>query len=123
MANEITITLAMERRHATNLSDTHAFPNLRKQYNQTGVGQDDRKHSIGTTEESITLTDVSTNGFVLMHNLDTTNYVQWGFATGVYGGRMKAGETAGPFRLEPGATLYLKANTAACRVRVIAYED
>jgi len=123
MANEITITLAMERRHATNLSDTHVFPNLRKQYTQTGVGQDDRKHSIGTTEESITLTDVSTNGFVLLHNLDTTNYVQWGFATGVYGGRMKAGETAGPFRLEPGATLYLKANTAACRVRVIAYED
>ena len=123
MANEITITLAMERRHATNLSDTHVFPNLRKQYTQTGVGQDDRKHSIGTTEESITLTDVSTNGFVLLHNLDSTNYVQWGFATGVYGGRMKAGETAGPFRLEPGATLYLKANTAACRVRVIAYED
>jgi len=123
MANEITITLAMERRHATNLSDTHTFPNLRKQYTQTGVGQDDRKHSIGTTEESITLTDVTTNGFVLLHNLDTTNYVQWGFATGVYGGRMKAGETAGPFRLEPGATLYLKANTAACRVRVIAYED
>jgi hypothetical protein len=123
MANEITITLAMERRHATNLSDTHVFPSLRKQYNQAGVGQDDRKHSIGTTEESITLTDVTTNGFVLLHNLDTTNYVQWGFATGVYGGRMKAGETAGPFRLEPGATLYLKANTAACRVRVIAYED
>ena len=123
MANEITITLAMERRHATNLSDTHTFPNLRKQYTQTGVGQDDRKHSIGTTEESITLTDVTTNGFVLLHNLDTTNYVQWGFATGVYGGRLKAGETAGPFRLEPGATLYLKANTAACRVRVIAYED
>jgi hypothetical protein len=123
MANEITITLAMERRHATNLSDTHVFPNLRKQYNQTGVGQDDRKHSIGTTEESITLTDVTTNGFVLLHNLDTTNYVQWGYATGVYGGRMRAGETAGPFRLEPGATLYLRANTAACRVRVIAYED
>ena len=123
MANEITITLAMERRHATNLSDTHTFPSLRKQYNQTGVGQDDRKHSIGTAEESITLTDVTTNGFVLLHNLDTANYVQWGFAAGVYGGRMKAGETAGPYRLEPGATLYLKANTAACRVRVIAYED
>jgi hypothetical protein len=123
MANEITITLAMDRRHATNTSDTHVFPNLRKQYSQTGTGQDDRKHTIGTTEESITLTDISTNGFVLMQNLDTTNYVQWGFATGVYGGRMKAGETAGPFRMEPGATLYLKANTASCRVRVIAYED
>lgn len=112
----------MSRQHATNTTDAHTFNLLRKQYDQSGVGQDDRKHSIGTTEESITFTDISTNGWVLMQNLDTTNYVQWGFASGVYGGRMKAGELAGPFRMESGATLYLKANTAACRVRVIHYE-
>ena len=73
MANEITITLAMERRHATNTADSHTFPALRKQYDQSGTGQDDRKHTIGTTEESITFTDISTNGFVLLQNLDTTN--------------------------------------------------
>jgi hypothetical protein len=123
MANEITITLDMSRRHATNTADSHTWPALRKQYNQTGVGQDDRKHSIGTAEESITFTDITTNGFVLLQNLDTTNYVQWGFSTGVYGGRMRAGETAGPFRMEPGATLFLKSNTAACRVRAVHYED
>jgi len=123
VANEITITLEMSRRHATNTADTHIFPALRKQYDQSATGQDDRKHSIGTVEESITFTDITTNGFVLMQNLDTTNYVQWGFAAGVYGGRLKAGETAGPWRLEPGATLYLKANTAACRVRIIHYEN
>lgn len=123
MADEITIQIAMSRRHATNTTDTHQFPTLRNTYDQSATGQDDRKHLIGTTEESITFTDISTNGFVLMQNLDTTNYVQWGYATGVYGGRMRAGELAGPFRLEPGATLYLKANTAACRVRIIHYED
>jgi hypothetical protein len=123
MANEITLTVAMERRHATNTGDTHVFPSFRKQYDQSATGQDDRKHTIGTTEESISFTDISTNGFMLMQNLDTTNYVQWGFSTGVYGGRIKAGETAGPFRAEPGATLYLKANAASCRVRIIHYEN
>lgn len=123
MSEEITIQVSMQRQHATVTADNHTFPPLRKQYTQTGSGCDDRKHSIGTSEESITFTDIATNGFVLLHNTDSTNYVQWGFATGVYGGRMKAGELAGPFRLEPGATLYLKSNTAACKVRVIHYED
>ncbi len=123
MSEEITIQVSMQRQHATNTADSHTFPALRKQYTQTGNGCDDRKHTIGTTEESITFTDIATNGVLLLQNTDLTNYVQWGFATGVYGGRMKAGELAGPFRLEPGATLYLKANTAACKVRAIHYED
>jgi hypothetical protein len=122
MANEITITTQLSRRHATATSDTHDTQLLMKRFDQSGVGCDDRKHSIGTAEESITFTDIATNGFVWMHNLDTTNYVQWGFSTGVYGGRLKASHTAGPFFVEPGATLYLKANTAACRVRIVHYE-
>ena len=77
--------------------------------------------TIGTTEESYAFPELSTDGWMLMQNLDATNYVQWGFATGVYGGRMRAGETA-LFRLEPGITLYLKANTAACKVLIYALE-
>lgn len=79
--------------------------------------------SIGTTEESEAFSELSTLGYVLMHNLDDTNYVQWGFATGVYGGRMGPGEMAGPFRLEPSTTIYLKANAAACKVMIAALED
>jgi hypothetical protein len=82
----------------------------------TSYGSDDRFHSIGTTEESITFTDISVNGWVKLENTDATNYVQVGFSTGVYGIRLKAGFSA-VFFLEPGATIYLKANTAACRVR------
>lgn len=122
MANEITLQLAMERRHATNTGDTHFVPARRYQIDQAGVGQDDRKHTIGTTEESITFTDIATNGVVFMENMDTTNFVEWGYSTGVYGGRMLAGEPAGPFRLNTGASLYMKADTAACRVRVVHYE-
>jgi len=82
----------------------------------TTYGSDDRFHSIGTTEESITFTDISVNGWVKLVNEDATNYVQVGFSTGVYGIRLKPGFFA-EFFLEPGATIYLKANTAACRVR------
>tara|TARA_R110000868_G_scaffold77187_2_gene221310 strand:+ start:43 stop:426 length:384 start_codon:yes stop_codon:yes gene_type:complete len=127
MANEITITYGMSRKHATNTLDTHDVTvggaPVRKTITQTGVGQYDVKPSIGTSEETITFTDIATNGWCVMINLDTTNYVEWGFSTGVYGGRMRATEPVGPFRVNAGATLYLKANTGACRVRVIMYED
>jgi hypothetical protein len=125
MANEITITYGMSRQHATNALDNHqvsAAP-VRKQFTQTGVGQFDVKPSIGTSEESITFTDIATNGWAMFTNMDTTNYVEWGFSTGVYGGKMKAQESAGPFRVNAGATIYLKANSAACRVRIVMYED
>jgi len=93
-------------------------------YDQTGDGSYSNVHNIGTTEESVAaFGDVSTFGWCYLRNLDTTNYVQWGFATTDYGGRMEAGEPAGPFRLEPGITLYLKANTAACNVRIAVFED
>lgn len=122
MANEITIQTGMSRRHATNSKDQHSIQLERYSYDQSSTGQDDRKHSVATSEGSITFTGITTNGWVRMMNLDTTNFVQWGFSTGVYGGRMKAGQSAGPFFLEPGATLYLKADTAACKVRITHYE-
>ena len=79
--------------------------------------------TIGITEESETFSELSVLGWLIMRNLDPTNFVEWGFSTGVYGGRMEPGESAGPFRLKPGTTLYLKADTAPCRVLVYALED
>lgn len=79
--------------------------------------------TIGTTEEPFTFGELATLGFVIMRNLDPTNYVEWGFSTGVYGGKMKPNEPAGPFRLKPGSTLYLKANTAACKILLYAIND
>lgn len=73
---------------------------------------------IGTSEEAITFTDITTEGWLFMKNLDATNYVQWGPTTGgamVVMGRLKAGEEA-CFRMDSGATLRLQANTAACKV-------
>lgn len=79
--------------------------------------------SVGTSEETIT-TDVGiTNvGPCVLINRDDTNFIDIGFATGVY-----------PIRILPGgcnlisltpatATLYLKADTAACELTFKIYE-
>ena len=80
--------------------------------------------AIGTTEETLgpAFGDIGTEGLCVIYNLDSTNYVQVGFSTGVYGMRLRGASDAAKFFLEPNATLYLKANTAACNVRVIVYE-
>lgn len=120
MADEITVTSQLRCINSQLSFDTGM---VRLSDTQTAVGGPTPGYmTIGTTEESTAFPELSTEGWLWMKNLDSTNYVQWGFATGVYGGRMKAGETAGPFRMEPGLTLYLKANTAACKVLVYGLE-
>jgi len=120
MANEITLTTRLQVVNGSNRYDSE---NLIKTLDQAAIGGPTPGYvTIGTTEETITFGELSTLGWLRMLNLDPTNYVQWGFATGVYGGRMRAGEPA-YFRLEPGTTLYLKANTAAVKIRCDAFED
>lgn len=78
--------------------------------------------TIGLSEETVTFGELTSAGVLWMKNLDDTNYVDWGFSTGVYGGRIKAGMVAGPFELKPATSLYMIANTAACLVHIKAYE-
>lgn len=76
--------------------------------------------SVGTSEEDMLLGDIAANGWIFLQNLDPTNYVKWGpkiAGAMVEFGRIKPGETQA-FRLEPGATLRWKADTAACKVAV-----
>ena len=80
--------------------------------------------AIGTTEESIALPADLTGagtGFAYIKNMDATNYVQIGTATTVYWARLKAGEHMVVALDNAIATIYLKANTAACNVRVVVY--
>lgn len=72
--------------------------------------------SVGTTESSVTFTGITTNGWLAIENLDSTNYMRYGVATGVYTGRVLAG-MKNLIYLEPGKTLYVIANTAAVRTR------
>ena len=69
--------------------------------------------TVGTTEETVDLSELTTLGWCTIENLDPTNYIEFGFSTGVYGIRVEPGEVC-CFRLNPGATVYARANTAAC---------
>lgn len=120
MANEISVTHKLTCSNG-NLNFTP--PTKTYRVDQAAVGGPTPGYvTIGTTEESISFGELGTVGWLLMQNLDATNYVEWGFATTVYGGRLEPGETAS-FRLNPSTTLYLKANTAACKCEVYALED
>lgn len=119
--------MANEIRLSTNVNITNGNfkynRTISKQIDQANVGGGNPGTvSIGTTEETINFGDIATEGLIVMENLDTTNYIQWGFSTGVYGGRMEAGEPA-IFRAEPGLTLYVKSNTATCKAYIGCMED
>ena len=73
------------------------------------------EQTVGTSEEALTFSeDISTLGRVLLVNLDSANYVEYGISTGVYHIKSLAGEFES-FR--PNAnTLYAKANTDAVKI-------
>ena len=120
MANEITVTNKLS---VTNGNLKFNFSPGAKSVTQTAQGGPTPGYKIiGTTEESEAFAELVTLGWCVMENLDTTNYVEWGFATTAYGGRLEAGESA-MFRLNPATTIYLKANTAACKVAIYGLED
>jgi len=120
MANEITITqnIAIEN---VGFSDKRTHSN--KKFDQTTLGgMLPGYKKIGTSEETLTTTDVATLGWAWIKNLDAANYVDFGFTTAVYGIRCEAGEVA-LFRLVPGVTIYALANTAEVKTQIHIYED
>lgn len=122
MANEITVS---GRLKVVNASGATYFDRIinNKQFTQAALGGPTPGYlTIGTSEESEAFSELTTEGWILLENLDTTNYVRWGFATTVYGGRLEPGEFA-LFRCNPGLTLYMIADTAACKVLVNCLED
>lgn len=121
MADEIRITASMSVENG-NLSFSQNYGS--KSYDQASIGgPTPGMVEIGIVEESQSFAELTTPGWVTIQNLDDTNFVEWGFSTGVYGGKLLAGDTAGPFRLNSAATLYLKADTASCRVVINALES
>lgn len=77
--------------------------------------------TVGTTEETISLTELGTEGLAILINLDTTNYVDIGSAAGSYLLRLLPGEPQ-LVRLTPGLTLRAKANVAPCLVAFNIFE-
>lgn len=73
---------------------------------------------IGTMLEEFKMVDVTSPRFIVLQNLDPTNYVQvWPAIGGVPLIRMRPGD---PSFFPPDATtLFMQANTAACLVSIL----
>lgn len=121
MANEISATVGLS---VVNGNLRISFPQLTRQYNQTASGLSDQVLSIATTAEDVSFGDVATPGLCVLHNLDTTNYVEYGMSDG---GTIKKLAKLSPgdvhmIRIAASTTLRMQANTAACKVRVLCLE-
>lgn len=125
MANEITVAASLS---VSNGFFASSLAPGTKRYDQAAVGGVNNVVSVGSTaEEDIGTGDIGTLGWCMLRNLDATNYVTYGPKTTggtmkVFG-RIKAGETAGPMRLEPGIVIRARANTAPVKVQVVVLES
>lgn len=81
--------------------------------------------NIGTSDEAISLGDISSAGYAYFRNLDTTNYVEIGPTSGgalVPFLRLAPGKEA-TLPLTPSVALRGQANTAACNVLIAVLEE
>ena len=78
---------------------------------------------IGTSPEILNISpNIGIRGFYVLHNYDDTNYIEWGKTGELYNKLLPNEFTIVRSNLG-GDNLYAQANTAACRVEVICFED
>ena len=113
MANEITITGSLT---GSKGSAGISSGSVSKSFDMAGDDFQTITQTIATTETTLTpSTGIGTEGAFMIRNLDTANFIELGFSTGVY-----------PLKVPPGAPLVgvlntgdivAKADTAACLVQ------
>ena len=117
MADEITVTLSV----VYDNNGVEFTRSLSDSITQTGDTFTWEIQSVGTSEEELAQgAELGTPGIMVVHNLDATNYVEIGSTTGVYDIKLLAGEFA--IYRHNSATVYAKANTAACLVEYLLFE-
>lgn len=123
MANELTIDINAQ---LANGSHEETFQTGQLQFDQAAIGAHAPVVIVGqAAEEDLDVGDISTEGWLFLRNLDSTNYVTYGPKSGgvmVPLGRLEPGEPAS-FRLEPGVVLRWQADTADVKVKVLLLED
>jgi len=87
-----------------------------------GPGFFENVWAVGTSEETLSPQDITTEGLAFFRNTDTTNFVNIGVTTAVYFARLKAGEFMW-LRLEPGVTIFGLADTAPVNLWVKIFND
>jgi hypothetical protein len=114
MANEITFSATIRVANGS-FNLTRQTSNTRADQTTQGGGGPGTVITT-TTESSVVMTGY---GFVWMQNLDATNFVQIGFAAGVYNLKLRAGAAPTMLELDGTQTLYLKSDTADCNVDIV----
>lgn len=77
--------------------------------------------SVGTSDESLALGDISTIGWIYLKNMDSTNYISVGSDGTLYPIKLKAGEFC--LCRWNAAAIHAKANTGACNMEYILIPD
>lgn len=115
MANEITVNASLAYEDSEDADELFSLTDLlasvaSKKYIK-------HKQNIGTSEEAITLGEVTTPGWAIFINRDETNFINLKVATGgAIFAKLKPGEIA-LLRLGSGAQApYAIADTAACQL-------
>jgi len=122
MANEITLNV---RAQVVNGDFNDGFNPGTAQINQAAVGADGGIVNVGTSEEDLDLSKLTTPGLVMLKNLDDTNFVQYGPKNATLAredfAKLLPGDVA-VLRLDSSVTLRWSADTAAVNVHVKAFE-
>ena len=117
MADEITVRVDLQ---VVNGNMRDVFNIGSQSIDQAAVGGPTPGYfTLGTSEETIAFGELATKGWVVIQNLDATNFITWGGSTGVYCGKLLPGEACA-FRMN-NTSLYMIADTAACKVLVKGY--
>ena len=119
MADELSVRGSITFAGITGGAQGFTTPAIAKTISMTGTNVYSGTQDIGTTEETVTIGEISTLGYILILNLDSTNFVEVGL-TGSYTIKMPAGG----FAVFPAnGTIYAKADTAICKIQVWAFEE
>lgn len=94
-------------------------------FQTTSGGGNPGEVTVTTSELTLSFGTI-TPGPVLLYNLDITNYVEWGVATGVYrfrlDPRLASNAKACPhWVVLQSGSIFLRANTATCKILVLGW--
>lgn len=117
MANELSLSINLSFLK----SGASVSGNISDQVTVSGTKYTRVVQAVGTSDETMELGDITTPGYIMLTNLDATNYIQIGFNGSTYQMRLKAGESM--LARNDAATWHFLANTATCNLEITIIED
>lgn len=118
MANELRVTMSI----AFDKGGSSIHRSFSDSIDVDGNSFQHSVQTVATSEETLAIhSDIGTVGYVFIQNMDSSNFIQLGPATGRTDFKLLAGEGM-IFRLNSGTTIYMKADTSSVDVEYIVVE-